>query len=105
MKLLCQLWSLNESLQEYKKSLEDDDEVSQREVASILESHLEEDLIEEEDDVEEELEEWKQHDQQTLPEKGIPNFLIHNSYFSYLKKMYIFYEFTVQFICKQCFQN
>ena len=76
MKLLCQLWSLNESLQEYKKSLEDDDEVSQREVASILESHLEEDLIEEEDDVEEELEEWKQHDQQTLPEKGIPIFLI-----------------------------
>ena len=55
MKLLCQLWSLNESLQEYKKSLEDDDEVSQREVASILESHLEEDLIEEEDDVEEEF--------------------------------------------------
>ena len=75
MKLLCQLWSLNESLQEYKKSLEDaeDDEVSQREVASILESHLEEDLIEEEDDVEEELEEleWKHHDQQSLPVKGI----------------------------------
>ena len=107
MKLLCQLWSLNESLQEYKKSLEDadDDEVSQREVASILESHLEEDLIEEEDDVEEELEEWKQHDQQTLPEKGILTYFFNNSYFSYLKKMYIFYEFTVQFICKQCFQN
>ena len=91
MKLLCQLWSLNESLQEYKKSLEDadDDEVSQREVASILESHLEEDLIEEEDDVEEELEEWKQHDQQTLPEKGIPIFLITHIFSSkkwYLKK-------------------
>ena len=87
MKLLCQLWSLNESLQEYKKSLEDadDDEVSQREVASILESHLEEDLIEEEDDVEEELEEWKQHDQQTLPEKGIPYFF-NNSYF-FVKKV------------------
>ena len=106
MKLLCQLWSLNESLQEYKKSLEDadDDEVSQREVASILESHLEEDLIEEEDDVEEELEEWKQHDQQTLPEKGIPIFLI-THIFRILKKMYFFYEFTVQFICKQYFQN
>ena len=95
MKLLCQLWSLNESLQEYKKSLEDadDDEVSQREVASILESHLEEDLIEEEDDVEEELEEWKQHDQQSLPEKGIPIFLITHIFSSkkwYLKKMYIF---------------
>ena len=40
MKLLCQLWALNESLQEYKKTLEEDE--NQREVASILESHLEE---------------------------------------------------------------
>ena len=90
MKLLCQLWSLNESLQEYKKSLEDaeDDEVSQREVASILESHLEEDLIEEEDDVEEELEEWKHHDQQSLPEKGNFFFVKTKRYFL---KMYIFY--------------
>ena len=40
MKLLCQLWALNESLQDYKKTLEDDEH--QREVASILESHLEE---------------------------------------------------------------
>ena len=89
MKLLCQLWSLNESLQEYKKSLEDadDDEVSQREVASILESHLEEDLIEEEDDVEEELEEWKQHDQQSLPEKGIGTYFFNNSYFFSSKKV------------------
>ena len=45
MKLLCQLWTLNESLQDYKKTLEDEE--NQREVASILESHLEED---EEDD-------------------------------------------------------
>jgi len=40
MKLLCQLWALNESLQDYKKTLEDDEH--QREVTSILESHLEE---------------------------------------------------------------
>ena len=30
MKLLCQLWALNESLQDYKKTLEDDEH--QREV-------------------------------------------------------------------------
>ena len=92
MKLLCQLWSLNESLQEYKKSLEDadDDEVSQREVASILESHLEEDLIEEEDDVEEELEEWKHHDQQSLPEKG--NFFFRQNKKVFFKNVYFLFK-------------
>ncbi len=58
MKLLCQLWALNESLQEYKKALEDDED-TQREAtgtASILESHLEEldeELTEEMEDLEE----------------------------------------------------
>lgn len=46
MKLLCQLWALNESLQDYKKTLEDEE--NQREVASILESHLEEEDEEDE---------------------------------------------------------
>ena len=48
MKLLCQLWTLNESLQDYKKTLEDEE--NQREVASILESHLE-DLDDDEDEL------------------------------------------------------
>ena len=47
MKLLCQLWALNESLQDYKKTLEDEE--SQREVASILEAHLEDEEETEED--------------------------------------------------------
>ena len=51
MKLLCQLWALNESLQDYKKTLEDEE--SQREVASILEAHLED---EEGEETEEDLE-------------------------------------------------
>ena len=51
MKLLCQLWALNESLQDYKKTLEDEE--NQREVASILEAHLED---EEGEETEEDLE-------------------------------------------------
>ena len=53
MKLLCQLWSLNESLQDYRKSLEEEE--SQREVASILESHLEDEDEEDEEEDEEDL--------------------------------------------------
>ena len=45
--MLCQLWALNESLQDYKKTLEDEE--SQREVASILEAHLEDEEETEED--------------------------------------------------------
>ena len=52
MKLLCQLWSLNESLQDYRKSVEEEE--SQREVASILEAHLEDEDDEEEEDEEDE---------------------------------------------------
>jgi hypothetical protein len=56
MQLLCQLWTLNESLQEYKKAM--DDEEQQNEVAAILEAHLEEDPneaveVEEEDETDE----------------------------------------------------
>ena len=54
MKLLCQLWALNESLQDYKRTLEDEDH--QREVASILEAHLEDEEDEEEDESTEDVE-------------------------------------------------
>ena len=73
MKLLCQLWTLNESLQDYKKSLEEEEE-SQREVASILESHLEEidDDDEDEglDDDEELVEHWQHANDKINSEKG-----------------------------------
>ena len=74
MKLLCQLWTLNESLQDYKKSLEEEEE-SQREVASILESHLEEidDDDEDEglDDDEELVEHWQHANDKINTEKGM----------------------------------
>ena len=74
MKLLCQLWTLNESLQDYKKSLEEEEE-SQREVASILESHLEDIDDDDEDeglDEDEELvEHWQHANEKINSEKGM----------------------------------
>ncbi len=58
MKLLCQLWALNESLQEFKKVIEDED--AQREAAAILEAHLEDPNEDEPGWEEEEEEERRQ---------------------------------------------
>ena len=64
MKLLCQLWALNESLQDYKKTLEDEDH--QREVASILEAHLED----EEEELEDELEDVEANEETSWPQNN-----------------------------------
>ena len=90
MKLLCQLWTLNESLQDYKKSLEEEEE-SQREVASILESHLEEidDDDEDEglDDDEELVEHWQHANDKINSEKG-----------KYLNMYFFFMSFRVVWV-------